>query len=194
MRITDAQLEELRTTGWVVCPGFLTPEELAAACREGVFESGLPRPDEYFAEQQASGGAGGEKRGQFDFFANFPFGSDAINRMLLHPHLIDAAQRFLGGEVRFCKGELMGKYAGAADYEQTLHRDYGNHTLLVPRADREYTELTTFIYLSDVTVANGATALVPRTVSDERVPMGVTRPTDPEDVAALRAEEQCAAP
>ena len=87
MRITDAQLEELRTTGWVVCPGFLTPEELAA-CREGVFESGLPRPDEYFAGQQASAG---EKGGQFDFFANFPFGSDAINRMLLHPHLIDAA-------------------------------------------------------------------------------------------------------
>ena len=45
----------------------------------------------------------------------------------------------------------------------------------MPRADRQYDEVTTFLYLSDVTRENGATALVPRKVSDNLIPLGHTR-------------------
>ena len=44
------------------------------------------------------------------------------------------------------------KYSdGDPDYEQLLHVDYGNHTLVVPRTDVGYQHLELFVYLSDVT-------------------------------------------
>ncbi len=55
------------------------------------------------------------------------------------------------------------KYANAApDYEQLLHVDYANHTLVVPRTDAGYQHITMFIYLSDVTPETGATRIVSR--------------------------------
>ena len=49
------------------------------------------------------------------------------------------------------KVELWAKYSGASNYDQPLHRDYGSHSLVVPRRDGGYQQLTTFIFLSDVT-------------------------------------------
>ena len=40
--------------------------------------------------------------------------------------------------------------------------DYGNHTLVVPRADVGYQHLELFVYLSDVTAETGATRMVSR--------------------------------
>ena len=57
--------------------------------------------------------------------------------------------------------ELWAKYAGATDYEQAHHRDYGNHTLVVPRADGHARQLTTFTMLSDVTEDDAPTRIVP---------------------------------
>jgi len=42
-----------------------------------------------------------------------------------------------------------------------LHRDYGSHSLVVPRAEPRYQQLTTFIFLSDVTEQDGPTRIVP---------------------------------
>jgi ectoine hydroxylase-related dioxygenase (phytanoyl-CoA dioxygenase family) len=47
------------------------------------------------------------------------------------------------------------------NYDQMHHRDFGNHTLVVPRLDRVHTQMTTFILLSDVTELDGPTKLVP---------------------------------
>jgi hypothetical protein len=57
--------------------------------------------------------------------------------------------------------ELWAKYAGAVNYDQPLHRDYGSHSLVVPRPEPRYQQLTTFIFLSDVTEADGPTHIVP---------------------------------
>ena len=57
--------------------------------------------------------------------------------------------------------ELWAKYGGAANYDQPLHRDFGSHSLVVPRPDRRYQQLTSFIYLSDVTDEDGPTRIVP---------------------------------
>ena len=41
-------------------------------------------------------------------------------------------------ELHLYKVELWAKYAGAFDYDQPLHRDYGSHSLVVPRHDGRY--------------------------------------------------------
>lgn len=199
MRVSDGQLGELRSRGWVVVPNFLEPEELREA-QEGLWESGLQRPEAFFDPSNA------EERAKFRngprFFADsFPFRSLALNKLLLHPNLIDACERFLGGSVRLTIGHTMSKYASTGkgtewdpDYDQRFHRDYGNHTLVVPRADRQYDQVTTFIYLSDVTRANGATALVPRTVTENNsaLPLAYNYQGGPKGSPTAMPEEEYA--
>lgn len=48
------------------------------------------------------------------------------------------------------------------NYDQPHHRDYGNHSLVVPSADGSHPQLTTFILLSDVDESDAPTYLVPR--------------------------------
>jgi hypothetical protein len=73
---------------------------------------------------------------------------------------------------------------------QLLHVDYGNHTLVVPRADIGYQHLETFVYLSDVTPDTAATRVVSRDhtagVPVERTYLGL------DEYAALYAKEECA--
>ena len=64
-------------------------------------------------------------------------------------------------ELHLYKVELWAKYAGAVNYDQPLHRDYGSHSLVVPRPETRYQQITTFIYLSDVTEEDGPTVIVP---------------------------------
>jgi hypothetical protein len=86
--------------------------------------------------------------------------------------MLELAEQILEtGDIRITKGELWAKYQGAINYDQMFHRDFGNHTLVVPREDHRWKELTTFIYLSDVTKGNGATALIPRQHTDH-IPLG----------------------
>jgi hypothetical protein len=72
------------------------------------------------------------------------------------------AERYLRTtELHLYKVELWAKYAGAVDYDQPLHRDFGSHSLVVPRPESRYQQLTTFIFLSDVTEDDGPTRIVP---------------------------------
>ena len=92
----------------------------------------------------------------------FPYRSWDLNRLAVHPDLVDAAERYLQTtELHLYKVELWAKYAGAVNYDQPLHRDYGSHSLVVPRPEPRYQQLTTFIYLSDVTEEDGPTRIVP---------------------------------
>ena len=82
--------------------------------------------------------------------------------MAFHPDLVDLAARFLGSpDLRLYKTELWAKYAGAVDYDQPHHRDFGNHTLVVPDRARPATQMTSFILLSDVGEDDGPTMVVP---------------------------------
>jgi hypothetical protein len=155
--VPDAALDEVRTRGFVLVEGFLTPAELAAA-RDALWLH-FPKPDEYFAspakypQYSASQFAGVEE---------FPYRSWDLNHLAFHPDLVDAAERYLGTpELHLYKVELWAKYAGAVDYDQPLHRDYGSHSLVVPRVDGRYQQLTTFVFLSDVTADDGPTRIVP---------------------------------
>jgi hypothetical protein len=157
VQVPDAALDELRERGFTLVERFLAPEELTAA-HEALWLH-FPTPDEYFADPARHARYG---TSQFAGVEEFPYRAWELNRLAFHPDLVDAAERFLGTtELHLYKVELWAKYAGASDYDQPLHRDYGSHSLVVPRLDQRYQQLTTFIFLSDVTAEDAPTHVVP---------------------------------
>jgi hypothetical protein len=162
MHIPDEALDRVRSDGYAVIEGFLHHDELARA-RAALFEV-FPRPDEYFADPDAHAGIVSD---QFAGLRAGPLHTWDLNRIAFHPDLVDAAQRFCRTtDLELYKIELWGKYSGGADYDQPHHRDYGNHSIVVPRRDRRWPQLTSFILLSDVTEHDGPTMVVPRTTGD----------------------------
>ena len=167
MRLEQTHLDELEHRGFVIVEGFLTNDEVERA-RSVMFEI-FPTPEQYFAgpenwpEFECS---------QFSGIRLPSYGWD-LDRLAFHPNLVDAAERFLGSDdLELYKVELWAKYSGAVDYDQPLHRDFGNHTLVVPRSDGVGRQLTSFTLLSDVTEADGPTKLVPLKYS-RHIPLGV---------------------
>jgi len=57
--------------------------------------------------------------------------------------------------------EAWAKYTPAADYDQPHHRDYLNHTVLVPAADQPLRQVEMFGYLFDVPAELGPPSYVP---------------------------------
>jgi hypothetical protein len=157
MRVPDEKLAEVRERGFTVVEGFLDKKTLAAARKAlwGVY----PKPKAYFADPSKHPTLA---ESQFSGIHIFPYADWALNRIPVYPDLTDAAERLLGSaDIEVYKVELWGKYAGAVDYNQPHHRDYGNHSLVVPRADGAHLQMTTFILLSDVTEDDAPTKLVP---------------------------------
>ncbi len=92
----------------------------------------------------------------------FPFRSRSLNRLVMHDVMIDLAEDLLGtDDIRLYQGLVTAKYANQSSHvNQFLHTDYPNHMLVVPRPEPGYQQLETFLYLTDVTAANGATRMV----------------------------------
>lgn len=163
MRIPDSTLDDVRTRGFGVMEGFLSADELAAA-REALFQE-FPAPEEYFADPEAHRQL---VETQFSGIKLPPYKSWDLNRLAFHPDLVDAAERYCGtADLQLYKIQLWPKYSGTVDYDQVPHRDFGNHTLVVPRADGRWPQLTTFLLLSDVGREDGPTKVVPRAVGDQ---------------------------
>ncbi len=143
--------------------GFLGADELAAA--QDALWLHYPRPEEeYFADADAHAWLA---TSQWDGIVKGPWRSWSLNRLAFHPDLLDLAERFLGSaDLRLYDAELWAKYAGAADYEQIHHRDFGNHTLVVPKRSDPATQMTSWILLSDVGEADGPTKVVPLTTGE----------------------------
>jgi hypothetical protein len=157
MHIEDKNLAEIWDRGWTVVERFLDADTLAAA-QDALWDY-YPRPEEYFADPEKHPKFA---KSQFSGLRYFPYKSWALNRVAVYPDLIDGAERFLQSkDIEIYKVELWAKYSGAINYDQPHHRDFGNHSLVVPRQDRAHTQMTTFILLSDVTNLDGPTKLVP---------------------------------
>jgi len=155
--VPDRCLTDLRERGYLVCEGFLGAGELAAA-REALWLH-FPRPEEYFADPAAHARLAAS---QFAGIIGGPWRSWDLNRLAFHPDLLDLAERFLGSaDLRLYDAELWAKYAGAADYDQQHHRDFGNHSLVVPKRSGPATQMTSWILLSDVGEQDGPTKVVP---------------------------------
>ena len=170
MRIPDAKLAEVWDRGFTVVESFLDADTLSAA-QDALWEV-YPRPEAYFADPEAFPQFA---KSQFAGLRLFPYGPMALNRAPVYPDLIDAAERFLQTtEIDCYKIELWAKYSGAIDYDQAPHRDYRNHTIVVPRADGAMPQMTCFILLSDVTELDGPTMAVP-VENTRHLPIGVAR-------------------
>ena len=167
MRVPDANLAEVWDQGFTIVEGFVYKKTLAAA-RAALWKM-YPKPKAYFADPAAYPDFA---RSQFAGLRFFPYPAWDLNRLAVYPDLVDAAERFLGGDdLDIYKIEVWAKYAGAVDYDQQPHRDYNNHTIVVPRADGLHTQMTTFILLSDVTEADSPTKVLPSPVTRD-IPIG----------------------
>jgi hypothetical protein len=170
MRVDDEALDRVDEQGFAVVDGFLAAGELAAA--QAGIATMFPTPDDYFADPAAHVRF---VKHQFAGLRLYPSPSWDLNRLAFHPDLVDAARRYHarhspGVPIEIYKGELWAKYSGAVDYDQPLHRDFGNHSLVVPKATGPR-QLTTFIFLSDVTELDGPTRVVPLPHT-RHIPMG----------------------
>jgi hypothetical protein len=145
--------------GWCVLEGLLPADDVAAAQR--VLPELFPTAEEFDSDRDP------ERNQPFRVDSHlvlprFPFESAALNRLVLHDNVLDLAEEYLETrDFRLYQGMVSAKYSGGApDDEQLLHADYGNHTLVVPRAEVGYQQLELFIYLTDVTPELAATRMV----------------------------------
>lgn len=171
--LDDDQLRQFNEVGFVVVPDVL-PAEQADALLHGAWEQ-FPSPEQYFADPESHAHL---TNTPFSGLANFPWTSPALNRLIANPRIVSIVRQILGlDDIRLYKAELWAKYAGSTDYDQHHHRDFGNHTLVVPTIERRWMQVTTFTYLCDVDERNGATAAVPKQYS-RHIPLGQRR-TEP---------------
>ena len=171
--LSDEQLQRFNEDGFVVVPDVLSADE-AEALLHAAWEQ-FPSPEQYFADPEAYTHLTSTP---FSGLANFPWTSPALNRLIANPRILSIVRQILGlDDIRLYKGELWAKYAGNTDYDQHHHRDFGNHTLVVPTVERRWMQVTTFTYLCDVDESNGATAAVPKQFGHD-IPLGQRR-TEP---------------
>jgi ectoine hydroxylase-related dioxygenase (phytanoyl-CoA dioxygenase family) len=156
--ITEADYEHWRQHGYVIVR--LLDEDQVQAALENIYEYMPPwqeyaRHPRWYTESVAYQGRRSRTR------ATFPFFGKALNGTTLHPELISFAERVIGTDrLMLSHGQLGGKYAGTRNYEQQLHLDYGNNTLVCPRPDTEIVDLPAIIYYTDVTVDLSPTYVV----------------------------------
>lgn len=164
--ITAEHIDHWRQHGYVIVENLLSAEELAAA-RANIGKY-LPSWEEYRRaphRYRALLGSDGWPK------AEFPFVDDALNHVTLHPELLHLAERLLGtDDIALSHARLRGKYAGTADYDQALHVDYTNNTLVYPNEDTEIFDLPFITYYTDVTLDLGPTHVLSRQYGDQYLP------------------------
>jgi hypothetical protein len=121
----------------------------------------------------------------------FPFGGGgALNRLCVHPSIVDFAERALAArDIRLYQIHLTAKYEGVTNYEQPMYTD-GNHSLLPAIGEAPWWNLELFLYLSDVTDADNPTRVV--SVRDTRDVSPRTPILMPDQAPELYEAEQAA--
>lgn len=174
--LTPARRSAWEEDGWFVAEGVVSADHLAGARRA------LDRLFPTAAEMDDAAGApvGDGPEGEDEHTARwrdwdaawpeFPYRSRTLNAITLHDDLLDLAEDLVGPDVRLYLSIVTAKYANQpSGFNTLLHVDYPNHTVVVPTSD--YRQLELFVYLDDVTPANGATRFVSRRLTAE-VPVG----------------------
>jgi ectoine hydroxylase-related dioxygenase (phytanoyl-CoA dioxygenase family) len=156
VRNSDKQAEQYLRHGYVIVPGFLTRDELAAA-REGMLQY-FPTAQELAATPQRYGAIYEDPE---HLQVEFPFAADALNDISTQPELIAFVERVIGTrEVLLSQAAIWAKYAGTGNFDQGLHLDYQGNTLVVPRDDGDFRQVNMILYYTDVTPDLGPTYVV----------------------------------
>ena len=155
----EAAAAAWRRDGFVVLPGLLAGAELDAARAD--LPAVCPTAQAFHADPEAPA----HRHLLGDEFAGivpFPFPSLALCNLVVHERVVAFAEAaFATTDLRTYAAELWAKYTGAAPYAQEHHRDYLNHTPLVPTSDARWRGLELFIWLHDVPEELGPTHVVP---------------------------------
>jgi hypothetical protein len=173
----DAEVQTWRDDGWVLLEGLVGADEIDAvaddlrlvfpgrdqyhADPDGETERRLGRPLEEPEAYRWPDEGPGFRTEQHRWVTPFPFpGSGALNRLCVHPSIVDFAERALGDrDIRLYQAQASAKYAGLANYEQPMHTDR-NHSWLPSVDEVRWRNLQGFLYLSDVTEAENPTLMV----------------------------------
>ena len=102
--------------------------------------------------------------GRFTGLREAPTGDNTLDNLCVHDRVLDLVEALLGtSDIRLYQAETFAKFSGQESFNQPLHIDETNHTLLPPRRDGLFRQVQLFVYLSDVTEARGATHVVSNT-------------------------------
>jgi hypothetical protein len=174
---TDEEVAAWKEHGWVLLEGLLGTEEIDGAVDdlrtafpsaeeyhsdpEGVTETWKGRPVKAKEEFSWPDDGPGFRPDQQRWMAAFPFdGSGALNRLCVHPSIVDFAERALGSDdIRMYQAHASAKYSGLTNYEQPMHTDR-NHSWLPAINRSPWWNLEGFLYLSDVTERENPTQMV----------------------------------
>jgi hypothetical protein len=145
--------------GYAILPAFFSGDDL----RPGVSELGLLYPTAVQFHEDADPGRNAPYEGdEYGGLVMFPFASVELCLLAVHPRVVELARVLLRTEdVRIYSAEAWAKFTGAASYEQVHHRDFMNHTVVVPSDDPAHRNLELFVWLQEVTEALGPTHVVP---------------------------------
>lgn len=163
------------THGFVILPGFLPAAELRSAVGEldllfpspeGFHDGTDPRRERFIGDEFAG-------------IDTFPFASTEISLLAVNHYILALAEALLDAcDIHIYTAEAWAKYTGACDYDQDMHRDYLNHTVLVPSTRPGCRQAEMFIFLTDVPEELGPPHLVSRqqTAGIPAVPNWFLRP------------------
>lgn len=164
----DAARQSWIKDGFTILPGYLPTDDLDPAV--GELELMFPSADDFHDAVDTERNArfiGDE----FNGIDSFPFASLALNRIPVCDALVSLATALLESpDIRLYSAEAWAKFEGAADYDQDLHRDYLNHTILAPSSAPAFRQVEFFVFLSDVTIELGAPRMVRRSAITDGLP------------------------
>ena len=149
----------LRSHGFVILPEFIPAGELRSAVDElglmfpspeGFHDGTDPRRERFIGDEFAG-------------IDTFPFASTEISLLAVNHRFLALAEALLDDDdIHIYAAEAWAKYTGACDYDQDLHRDYLNHTVLVPSVTPGCRQVEMFVYLTDVPEELGPPRLLSR--------------------------------
>ena len=153
--IREEDIEHWKEHGYVIIEKFLSPQELERY--RTAWKTHMPDWDEYNTNTPMYKKSFPTGLLRYDF----PYANDDLNQLTFHPLLLAFAERIAGSDdLALSLGHLIGKYAGNDDFDQQLHTDMGNNTVVVPRKDNKWIDIPMITYLTDVTLDLGPTAIV----------------------------------
>ncbi|MDG4793690.1 phytanoyl-CoA dioxygenase family protein [Micromonospora sp. WMMD1082] len=156
--LTAEQMDTYRSHGWLIIPDFFSPDlEQIVADLLQIF----PAPHDYWADPSRYPELQG---GQFDSVRTIPTGVPLLDGLPFDHRVRDiAVQVTESNDLRLMRGGYQSKFTAAADFEQILHLDYTNHTLVVLPDEERSAMVGFFAYFTDVTTDTGPTMAVSRT-------------------------------
>jgi len=139
--VPEVDIDSAMTRVWQMIPS-------PSAARSGAAPAtGFQEPKFRSSEEEGPG----FRSEQFGGMYPAPFDSLGLNRLLIHPRVVEFVRLALDEhDVRLYQSILWAKFAGAANYEQPHHKDQ-NHSLIPTRPEPGWWHLEGFLYLSDVT-------------------------------------------